>query len=203
MFWRERVDMQRMLAQVSGGTALIFYLSTLGDVVLDGVGRWLPISKAVLFVADKETGVLEQLAERGLAEGDHLRLLPDNPLVRAINDSDKILRRESLLHLPELSGMWTMEKHDLEQLDVQLLVGINLKGELVGVLALGPKKSSALRTKRRSHSRRWPTRLRLRSATRDLSLSCRRAATTCAKSRASSLRPRAFRRWRARRRGGT
>ncbi len=143
VFFRERVDMQAMIAEVSRTTAAILELDRLGDLILDSVVNSMAVTKAILYVGDRETGEFQPRSLRGISSDTPINLAADHPVVTLLRESDVVLRQEAIVNLPSFRGLWARERRDLDALGGGLFAPIRLKGELVGVLAVGPKRSES------------------------------------------------------------
>ncbi len=142
IFFRERTNVQHMLAEISQKTASIMDVDDLGRLVLDRIAASMSVERAVLFVSEKDEQTLQPLAQRGFEPPTMYTFLAENPLVQTLRaDSLDTISGDLLLRLPSSIGMLGWERRGLEALDIQLFVPIKLKGELVGLLALGPKIS--------------------------------------------------------------
>lgn len=142
LFFREQYDSQRMIAEVSRTTASILDLQTLGNLVLERTATVMGISRSTLFVAEAEKDVFRVLVQRG-GDSHPIEFTADHPVIVRLKESDEVLRLEELHTIPRFIALWAAEKRDLERMGAQVFVPIKLKGELVGILTVGPKLSEA------------------------------------------------------------
>lgn len=68
-------------------------------------------------------------------------LRADSPLIRLLATRGKYFHFNELDTIPELKGLWQEEKEALIKSDAELLYPLISRGELVGVVAVGHKKS--------------------------------------------------------------
>lgn len=146
LFFREKYDAAVMLQRLSRQVASVLDLKQLAGLILDEITQTMQVSKVALFIRDKETGMYAPLAERGFGGSLTLQLKPDSPIVKWLATHHDVLAANDLALQPQFKGLWAQERADLAAARVELFVGSRVGGDLVGMLALGPKLSEAAYT---------------------------------------------------------
>jgi PAS domain S-box-containing protein len=140
-FFREKYDAAAMLQRLSRQVASVLDLRQLAELILDEITNTMQISKVVLVIRDRETGAFSAMAERGAGESAQLQFKPDSPIVGWLATHDDVLTASDLRLQPQFKGLWAQERADLAAARIELFIGSRVGGDLVGILALGPKLS--------------------------------------------------------------
>lgn len=146
LFFREKYDAAVMLQRLSRQVASVLDLKQLAELILDEITHAMQISKVVLVIRDRETGIYSPLAERGFSESLTLRFKPDSPIINWLAAHNDVLTASDLTLQPQFKGLWAQERADLAAAHIELFIGSRVGGDLVGILALGPKRSGAAYT---------------------------------------------------------
>jgi PAS domain S-box-containing protein len=99
------------------------------------------IERAVFFFKLEQSKEFRMMAQRGLAWDSEFRLRRDHPLVTWLSTHEQALTRYDIDVLPQFKALWGEERKDLETMGAELLIPLKAKGELVGILAVGAKRS--------------------------------------------------------------
>jgi PAS domain S-box-containing protein len=142
LFFREKYDASLMLQRLSGSVASVLDLDSLTGMILDGITSTMHIQRAG-FCLKEESGTFRLMAQRGLERDVDLGLREDHPLVTWLSDHEKTLTRGEMDMIPQFKALWEKERRDLERIGAEFFVPLRAKGELVGILTLGPKLSEA------------------------------------------------------------
>jgi PAS domain S-box-containing protein len=140
LFFREKYDASLMLQRLSRVAASVLDLDKLMDMILDQVTTTMRIRGAA-FLIQEESGGLLLIAQRGLDQNARLRLRKDHPIVEWLSRRESALSSRDIDVLPQFKSLWGTEREDLERIKAELFIPLKAKGELVGVLAVGPKLS--------------------------------------------------------------
>ena len=68
-------------------------------------------------------------------------IVGENPLINWLNLNDFIVTRQELETDTRFRSLWGEERNVINELGAEIFIPLNAKGELVGLLALGPKLS--------------------------------------------------------------
>ncbi len=140
-FFREAYDVDRILTDLSEQVRTIAETGPLLDTVLDRIGSALHVDRLVAFVHDGPH--LVPFRSRGFASPPTVTFAPgDDALVR-LRESGRPLRvrhddPESPLRRETVSEE---NRARLAEVDAELILPLNGKKDLLGVITLGPKKS--------------------------------------------------------------
>ncbi|MCD6554092.1 MAG: GAF domain-containing protein [Anaerolineae bacterium] len=141
LFFREKYDSSLMLQKLSRTAASVLDLDRLTDMILDEVTTTMHIERAAFFIKQPESREFLLMARRGLDRGADLRLREDHPIVDWLSSHEHALTRHVMEVAPQFKALWAQERKDLESIGAELFVPLKAKGELVGILVLGPKLS--------------------------------------------------------------
>jgi len=143
LFYRETYDYRKMLLNFSNRASNILDLDELAKEMLYPITKALYITRASLLISEGENGdFYTQFTQRtGGKESPDLSFSRDNPIVTWLSSQRQPFKPEMMDILPEFKGLWAKELGDLNSSGVQLLFPIKSKGNLIGILALGEKKS--------------------------------------------------------------
>jgi two-component system, cell cycle sensor histidine kinase and response regulator CckA len=141
LFFREKYDASLMLQRLSRTVASVLDLDRLTNMILDGITTTMHIERAVFFLRQERNGTFRMMARRGLARDAEVQLREDHPLVHWLHRHDETLSQFEMDMIPDFKALWGQEKRDLERLGAELFIPLKAKGELVGILAVGPKLS--------------------------------------------------------------
>jgi signal transduction histidine kinase/CheY-like chemotaxis protein len=142
LFFREKYDAQQMLHRLSRTTSSILDLDVLSEMLLEEVTTTMHIAGACILLAEQATGEFSLVAQRGLDQDMAvLRLRRDHPLPRWLAREGKVLTTHEIGMLPQFKGLREEEAEDLKRLGAELFVPLLVKGDLVGLIAFGPRLS--------------------------------------------------------------
>ena len=143
IFYRETYDYRQMLLNFSNRASSILDLDELVKEMLYSITRALYVTRASLLVYEDERSEFNtQFAHKASGETvTELSFSRDNPIVTWLVRERKPLSRDLIEILPEFKGLWAEEIDNLRDSEIELLFPIKSKGNLIGILALGKKKS--------------------------------------------------------------
>jgi adenylate cyclase len=141
----QHYDYQAVIHDYSQAISNILYLDELADVALTHIKQALKIDEGLLLMLDTESD--EHLHFRILPLSDNERcpetlpLTKETPLVRRLVDESQPLAQYTIDISPQFKPVPSQERSALKELNCEWFVPILKKGQLVGLFALGPKKS--------------------------------------------------------------
>ncbi len=141
VFFREKYNTGLMLQRISQTVAYELDLNNLSEMVLKEVTSTLHIDRMAFFIRQEEARYFELRAHVGEDLPPGLVMDRDHPIVQMMTRLDRCLTRYDLSVMPQFRSMWADERNELETLGAELLIPLKVKGELVGILTVGPKRS--------------------------------------------------------------
>jgi len=141
LFFREKYDSSLMLQRLSHTAASVLDLDRLTGMILDEVTTTIHIERTAFFLRHEESGGFRLMAQRGPEQNADLRLRKDHPIVDWLSSHENALTRHDMEMMPQFKALWGEEKEDLERMGAELFIPLEAKGDLVGILAIGPKLS--------------------------------------------------------------
>ena len=142
LFFREKYDAGLMLQTLSRTAASILDLDVLSGMLLEEVTTTMHMAGACILLKDHDSGEFSLTTSNGLSEDvTDLRLRKNHPLLRRMAQEGNVLTVDEVDRLPEFKALWEQEREDLKRLSADLFVPLLVKGDLVGLLAFGPKLS--------------------------------------------------------------
>lgn len=141
LFFRDKYDAGQMLQRLSHTVASVLDLNNLTNMILDEVTATMHIERAVFLLKQEKSMEFRLMAHRGLSGDPEFRLRKDHPMITWLSNHDQALRRYDMDLQPQFKALWAEERADLERIGAELLIPLKAKGELVGILTVGPKLS--------------------------------------------------------------
>ncbi len=142
LFYRERYDGSLMLQRLSQATASLLDLEKITKTVLEDLVQTLHISHAAIFIKQHSDNSFHLLAEEGTPKTPTMTFGADHPIVRWMVRENRILFRSILDVSPNFRAMWKKELDYLDEFRAELFIPLNTKGELVGFIIVGSKRSA-------------------------------------------------------------
>jgi putative nucleotidyltransferase with HDIG domain len=142
LFYRERYNAGLMLQRLSRATASLLDLDKITKIVLLDVVKTLHIGHAAIFIKHNSDNSFQLLAEEGAPEIPAIAFSPDHPIVKWMIRENRILSKNILSVTPIFRAMWKNELDYLNEFPAQLFIPLNTKGELVGFIIAGSKRST-------------------------------------------------------------
>ncbi|MGI6128542.1 MAG: diguanylate cyclase, partial [bacterium] len=150
--WADRVflgsqyDYKETLRTFSQLMTSILDLDELAESTLQLVRQALQTTSAALFLVNGN-GNYYLHTSIGLGDNKMTYIDKASPIVRWLtNQHEPIICRHELETRPGFQGLWQQEKKDLMSLNTEIVVGIKMQDELIGLLVLPPKSSGDLFT---------------------------------------------------------
>lgn len=143
VFLGSQYDYKQTLRDFSQLMTSILDLDELAQSTLQLVGKALQTSSGVLLLLDVN-GNYYPHSSFGLdsSAATAARIDKTSPIIRWLAQQEEpLILRQEMDTRPEFRGLWQKEKQDLQLLSAEILVGIKMREELIGLLML-PNKSS-------------------------------------------------------------
>ncbi len=140
-FFRERYNTVQMLERVSQAASSVINLDELTTMILKEITAAMHIQKAAIFLkynGKKNLMVATQIETR---ISPRTIIAGENPLIHWLNLNDLLVTRQELETDTRFRALWGEERNFFNQIGAEIFVPLNAKGELVGLIALGPKLS--------------------------------------------------------------
>lgn len=142
LFYRERYNASLMLQRLSQATVSLLDLEKITKVVLTDVVQTLHIGHAAIFIKNNANGSFHLLAEEGGPKIPAMVFNSDHPIIRWMIRENRILSRKTINVSPIFRAMWKREVDYLNEFPAQLLIPLKTKGEMVGFIIVGTKRST-------------------------------------------------------------
>jgi putative nucleotidyltransferase with HDIG domain len=142
LFYREKYNAGLMLQRLSQTTASLLDLEKITKTVLADLVETLHIGHAAIFVKQISDNSYHLLAEQGAPNIPALVFSSDHPIVKWMVRENRILSRNVLSVTPVFRAMWKKELDYLDGFPAELFIPLNTKGELVGFIIVGSKRST-------------------------------------------------------------
>ena len=145
LFYGESYDYRQMVLSFTQRMGNVLELSELAEAMLRPITKAVHAVQASLLICDG-SDFSYQFAER-LHTGEPvipIKLRENSLLVTWLARENKPLSRELIDVIPELKGIWEMDKNNLDAAEIELLCPMKSKGNLTGILALSKKHPRGL-----------------------------------------------------------
>ncbi|MCL0037099.1 diguanylate cyclase [Dehalococcoidia bacterium] len=143
-FYRGTQEYRLTLLSFSSKMSNILSLDELANEMLSAMTKGIGITHAELLLQDTSSGdFITQFTYPEVDGGssDELRFKADTPIVTWLEKEGSPLRPEQIDSIPELKGFWQSERERITTSNPGLLCPIKSRGRLIGILALGKKRS--------------------------------------------------------------
>jgi HD-GYP domain-containing protein (c-di-GMP phosphodiesterase class II) len=142
LFYREKYNAGLMLQRLSQATASLLDLDHIADLILTEVLATWHIRNGVVLIKLTETGEFRVIAQKGDNNKPIWNFPTDHPVATWLALHKKTLTRNDLSMLPIFKSLWMREINELKDFQAEIFLPLSTKGNLVGILMLGEKKSS-------------------------------------------------------------
>lgn len=143
LFYREKYNAGLVLQKLSQMTATLLDLENITNIILYEVVNTLQIKTAAIFVKDHQNGDYQLLEQLGYDKKTFQIVRSDHPIANWLSTNKQVLSKQILNVSPLFKSIWLDEREMLDNLGVELFIPLIAKEDLVGFLAVGPKRSSA------------------------------------------------------------
>ena len=140
-FFRERYNTVQMLQRISRAASSVINLDELTTMILKEITTAMHIQKAAIFLQYNGKKNLMVASQIGTRISPRTVIAGENPLINWLNLNDFLVTRQELETNTRFRALWSEERNVINQLGAEIIVPLNTKGELVGLLTLGPKLS--------------------------------------------------------------
>ncbi|RJQ29834.1 HD domain-containing protein [Candidatus Parcubacteria bacterium] len=141
LFFREKYDSGLMLQRLSSQAASILDLDIITNRILMEITTILHIEKAAFLLKREDSDDYYLTTHKGMTSNVTVSLSKDHPIVLWFSNHDRLLTRYDLSVAPQFKALWGRERDELEKIEAELFIPLKVKKELVGVFALGAKRS--------------------------------------------------------------
>ncbi|MBI2329153.1 MAG: GAF domain-containing sensor histidine kinase [Chloroflexi bacterium] len=149
LFYRGTYSYRQALLGFSSKMGNIINLDQLADEMLPTIVEALRTSQANLLFEDNRSGDFTTQFAYPQVNGrlrDELTFNLDNPIVTRLEREASPLDLRQIDIIPQFKGLWQTEKRKLADSGLDLLCPIKSRGKLIGILALGRKRSGTIYT---------------------------------------------------------
>ncbi|MGD8403995.1 MAG: HD domain-containing phosphohydrolase [Anaerolineales bacterium] len=141
LFYRERYDASLMIQRLSQATASLLDLDKITQTMLTDLVETMHIGHAAVFIKRNSDQHYYLHSEKGVPQSPALEFSHNHPIVKWIGSQNQILAKNDLNINPIFKALWKKELVYLNEFPAQLFIPLNTKGELVGFIVVGTKRS--------------------------------------------------------------
>ena len=141
LFFREKYNSGLMLQRLSSQVASILDLEIITNLILDETTSILHIEKAAFLLKRVESEDYFLTAQKGMASSGTISLSKNHPVALWFSSHDQLLTWHDLSVAPHFKSLWGREREELKSIEAELFIPLKVKGELVGIFAVGAKRS--------------------------------------------------------------
>jgi len=146
-FYRGTYEHRQTLLSFSSKMGNILNLNELAEEMLSAMTKALNTTQASLLLQDIGSGDFTTHFSYPKAESQlsgELGFSTDNPVVAWLEKETRPLALKQIDSIPEFKALWQVEKEKLATSHLELLCPIKSRDRLVGILAMGRKRSGGL-----------------------------------------------------------
>jgi len=142
LFFREKYNAGLMLQRLSQTTASLLNLDKITNHILQEVIETLHIESGAILIKSSDNENFLVVGEQRRDQFHLMDFRSDHPVIKWISQNNKTLSRNDV-HLNALfKSLWGEERRELDEFQAELFIPLTTKGEFVGLLIVGPKRSS-------------------------------------------------------------
>ncbi len=141
LFFREKYDSGMLIQRLSSQAASVLDLKKISDMILEETTSILHIEKAAFLLKQADNDEFLLTAQKGMGENASICFRKNHPIVLWFSDHDKPITSHDLDVSPQFKSLWGREREELKDFAKELFIPLKVKGELVGIFAVGPKRS--------------------------------------------------------------
>jgi HD-GYP domain-containing protein (c-di-GMP phosphodiesterase class II) len=142
IFYRDRYNAELMLQRLSRTTTSFIDIDKLTHLILSEIRNTLHVDHGAILIKRGDSGEFQVIPEDGEKKHFPTGFRADHPIITWMNRNNKPLLNRDIAFTPIFKSMWKEENADLEEFNPELFLPLNSNEELIGILALGRKKSS-------------------------------------------------------------
>jgi signal transduction histidine kinase len=147
LFYRKTYSYRQALLRFNIKMGNIINLTELADEMLPTIVKALRTTNAKLLFDDVDSGVFTTQFSYPKVKGDSSnepRFTLDNPIITWLEKETSPLDLKQIDKIPQLKGLWQVEREQLTASALELLYSIKSRGKLIGILALSKRQSEGL-----------------------------------------------------------
>jgi signal transduction histidine kinase len=147
LFYRKTYSYRQALLRFNIKMGNIINLTELADEMLPTIVKALRTTNAQLLFDDVDSGVFTTQFSYPKVKGDasnESRFTLDNPIITWLEKETSPLDLKQIDKIPQLKGLWQVEREQLTASALELLYPIKSRGKLIGILALSKRQSEGL-----------------------------------------------------------
>jgi len=142
IFYREKYNAGKMLQHLSQTTASLLDLDKITNLILHEVMQTLHIERGAILVMGSNHHPYRVISELGQGNKILSGFRSDHPVIKWISQNKTVLSRNDLVLNPVFKALWANERNELEKFRAELFIPLVSKGNFVGLMILGSKRSS-------------------------------------------------------------
>jgi putative nucleotidyltransferase with HDIG domain len=141
LFFREKYDSGLMMQRLSSQAASVLDLKKISDMILEEAATTLHIEKAAFLLKQADSDDFLLTAQRGMQANTMISFRKNHPIVLWFSNHNQPITRHELSVIPQFKSLWGSERQELDSFARELFIPIKVKDELVGIFAVGSKRS--------------------------------------------------------------
>jgi HD-GYP domain-containing protein (c-di-GMP phosphodiesterase class II) len=131
-----------MLQRLSQTTASIMDLDLISEMILDEIMKTWHIQNGAVLIKNNESGEFRVIAQQGENLVPIWNFSSDHPVALWLAKFQIILTINDISMTPIFKSLWGKEKEEFEKFKAEIFIPLCTKGNLLGILVLGEKKST-------------------------------------------------------------
>ncbi len=142
IFYRDKYHADLMLQRLSRTTTSYIDIDLLAHLILSEIRDTLHIENGAILIKHGENGDFQVISEDGVKKHFPSGFRSDHPIVTWMNRNNRPLLNRDLSYAPIFKSIWKEESEELEQFNAEIFLPLTSNEELIGILALGKKRSA-------------------------------------------------------------
>ncbi|HWQ75953.1 MAG TPA: HD domain-containing phosphohydrolase [Syntrophomonas sp.] len=145
-FYRAEYSQRQALRRFSTRISNNLDLNGIARELIEAVQLALNASHVLILQKDEERQNYTVFATSSQLFQPDLQISFDNPIIKWLSQNDTGLTREQLYYHPSFKSMWEQEKNKLYDNDIELIIPIKIKDNIISLLMLTRRKNNVAYT---------------------------------------------------------
>lgn len=144
IFFREQYNAVRMIQRVSEAASSVIDLGQLSEMIIGEITKTLHIQRAGLFLRQNGRKIFIVFYQTGMKLPPRTTIAADHPLIAWLSTHEHVINQQEIDTNPKFRSIWGQEREVIDAINADVYIPLIAKGELLGFIALGPKRSEQI-----------------------------------------------------------
>lgn len=139
LFYKEKISQKGAMREYTEKLITCLEIKEIGEYVIEVINKILKPEKVIVLLEHRENKPFEVISRSdGPNVGIKINITKKHPLVKWFKEKS-ILTNNEICNNSYFNSLWSSEKEELASIHLELLVPIKLRGQVLGMVAIGEK----------------------------------------------------------------